>query len=339
MRRAGRLLVLPLLLAAAATGQTHSGLSYSSADPAHKLDIYMPTGGTAPYPVIVWIHGGAWMTGNRNDPDARQLSTMLGGRGFAVVSIGYRFSGTAKWPAQIHDCKGAIRWIRANAAKYQFNPDAIAAAGMSAGGHLAAMLGTSGGVGAHTVGSATVDLEGTVGGNVSHSSRVQAVLDLYGPTDLLAMGEACPANNPAVSPLDHAGAGSPESQLLGAPVQTVADRAATANPITFVTADDPPFKLLHGTRDELVVVCQGIALETALKRANAQNRKESTLHRLDQGHGFSVTVMRDTVIAFFVRNLASAPTSLRPASPPAAARPIRPWPHLLGRLLPLSHPE
>jgi len=284
---------------------TYSGLTYGP-DGANKLDIYMPTGGTQPYPVVVWIHGGGWSSGSRTGGDETNLASMLGPKGIAIVSIDYRLSGAAQWPAQIQDCKAAIRWIRANASTYHFNTNEIGCAGMSAGGHLVAFLGTSGGVGSYTVGSSTMDLEGSVGGNSSYSSKVQCVLDMYGPTDFLTMSGNCPQNNPAVSTIDHNGATSPEASLLGAAIQTVPDKCALANPITFVDANDPPFLILHGSSDALVPCCNSMLLDTALAHAYASNHREAKMYLLSgQGHGFSVTVMRDTVIAFFTRTLRS----------------------------------
>ncbi len=152
-------------------------ISYATVSDAQKLDIYLPAKGNGPYPVILYIHGGAFKFGDKRDG---QVTPMLEGlkRGYAVVSINYRLSGEAIWPAQIVDCKAALRWIRANSREYKLNPDKIAAWGGSSGGHLSAMLGTSGEV---------KSLENLTLGNPDQSSRVQAVVDWFGPTDFLRM--------------------------------------------------------------------------------------------------------------------------------------------------------
>jgi len=136
------------------------------------LDIYTPTASQEKLPLVVWIHGGAWRAGSKENPRALGLAR----RGYAVASINYRLSQAAIFPAQIEDCKAAIRFLRANAAKYSIDGDHVGAWGDSAGGHLAALLGTSGDV---------KELEGTVGDNLTVSSRVQCVVDYYGPSDML----------------------------------------------------------------------------------------------------------------------------------------------------------
>src|SRR5262249_35630047 len=161
--------------------QTYPGLAYATVGGRDLLlDLYLPSAGPGPFPVVVWIHGGAWLTGSRFPaPNAAQLTSL----GFAVASVDYRLTSQAgQWgaepvifPAQIHDVKGAVRWLRANAATYNLDPARFGCWGSSAGGHLAALLATSGDVPA---------LEGTVGGNAGFSSAVQACADFFGPTDL-----------------------------------------------------------------------------------------------------------------------------------------------------------
>jgi len=227
------------------------------------LDLHLPPG-EGPFPVIVWIHGGAWLSGSKEGgPALRQVE-----RGYAVASINYRFSYEARFPAQIEDSKAAVRWLRANAAEHDLDPDRIAAWGSSAGGHLAAMLGTAGDA---------VDLEGS-GGNPGFSSRVQAVVDWYGPADLLNMesqGLACDL-------IDHDSFLSPESQLIGCALQSCPDKADRASPVKYVTGDDPPFLIMHGTADCLVPPLQSQGLYDALKAAGV----EATLKLLQgAGHG------------------------------------------------------
>jgi acetyl esterase/lipase len=231
------------------------------------LDLYLPHS-KGSHPLIIWIHGGAWLEGSRalksDAPVIRQLE-----RGYAVASIDYRLSQEAKFPAQIFDCKAAVRWLRAKAATYNLDPDRFAAWGSSAGGHLAALLGTSGSV---------TKLEDLGMGNSHYSSRVQAVVDWYGPTDLLQMG----AHALPCSKIDHNSGNSPESQLIGCPIQTCKDKARRANPITYISKGDPPFLILHGTNDCVVSPHQSQLLYTALRAAGLK----ASLHLLQGGgHG------------------------------------------------------
>ncbi len=206
-----------------------------------ELDLYVPNGVPAPMPLVVHVHGGGWKAGSKENPGGLFLLQS----GFALASIEYRLSGQAKWPAQIHDVKGAVRWLRANAATYGLDPERFGVFGGSAGGHLAAFLGTSGGVGAVELGGETFDLEGTTGGNLSFSSRVQAVGDFFGPTDFLWM-DAFPSFK------SHEDATSSESELLGAPIREVPMHVASADPGTWLSRDDPPFHVQHGTADPVV---------------------------------------------------------------------------------------
>ena len=178
-------------------------------------------------------------------------------RGFAVAAINYRLSQHAVFPAQIEDCKAAVRWLRANAARYGYDPARVASYGGSAGGHLAAMLGTTGDVKAFDVGA-----------NLGVSSRVQAVVDFFGPTDFLQMD----AHRLSAQAMVHDTPDSPESQLVGGPIRDNPDKVARANPITYVTPDDPPFLIVHGDADLLVPHHQSELLEAALRKAGVRVR-------------------------------------------------------------------
>jgi acetyl esterase/lipase len=203
--------------------------------------------------VIAYIHGGAWLAGDRAGGHGRLAGYVAGGE-YAGVSIGYRLTREAIWPAQIHDCKAAIRWVRANAKKYNLDPDRIAVMGDSAGGHLVAMLGTSGGV---------KELEGDLGAHKDVSSRVQCVVDLFGPSDLLAMKDF-------PSSLNHDSASSPEGKLVGGRVSDRKDVAIAASPVTYVSPDDPPFLIIHGNRDMVVPYNQSERLSAAMKKAKVE---------------------------------------------------------------------
>jgi acetyl esterase len=215
------------------------------------LDLCLPAKGSAPSPVIVWVHGGGWRNGSKN---AGSRARGMLDRGYAVVDVDYRLSGEAIFPAQVEDCKTAVRWVRANATRYGFDPDRIGAWGSSAGGHLVAFLGTAGDV-------REFDTET----NAQYSSRVQAVCDWFGPTDLLQMDKHMIEG----SRLVHDAPGSPESLLVGGPIQKEPYKSLVgkADPIKYVTKDDPPFLIMHGDKDMLVPLHQSELLLDALKKA------------------------------------------------------------------------
>lgn len=218
------------------------------------LDLCLPAKGTAPLPVIVWVHGGGWRNGSKN---AGSRARPMLDRGYAVVDVGYRLSGEAIFPAQVEDCKAAVRWVRANAARYSLDPDRIGAWGSSAGGHLVAFLGTAGNV-------REFDTEA----NRKYSSRVQAVCDWFGPTDFLLMDK----HSLEGSRLIHDAPNSPESLLVGGPIQAEPYKslAKKANPITYVTKDDPPFLIMHGDKDMSVPLHQSELLYDALKKVGVE---------------------------------------------------------------------
>lgn len=250
-----------------------------------KLDLYLPKRGSddEKLPLVVWIHGGGWQGGSKEGCPARHLT----GEGFAVASVNYRLSGHATFPAQIHDCKTAIRFLRANADKYGLDPDRVGVWGSSAGGHLVSLLGTSGDV---------KELEGP-DLYADQSSRVQAVCNYYGPTELLKMGEQSGPN----SRLDHDSPNSPESKLLGGPVQQQVELARLASPMTHISKDDPPFLTVHGDADPVVPVQQGKTFHEALKQAGV----DSELYVVKEGgHGnFRDDSLSGKVTAFFERTL------------------------------------
>jgi len=228
------------------------------------LDLYLPAS-LKSLPIVVWIHGGAWRGGSKNRTPAYPLLT---DNGYAVASITYRLSQDAIFPAQIYDCKAAIRWLRANAKQYNLNPEKIGIWGSSAGGHLVALLGTSG---------AVQELEGSVG-VTGYSSRVQAVCDWFGPTDFLQMdSHALPESS-----MKHDTSDSPESQLVGGPIQENKAKVEKANPITYISKDDPPFLIMHGEQDKKVSIHQSKLLVNALQEKGVK----VTFHPIPgAGHG------------------------------------------------------
>jgi acetyl esterase/lipase len=215
----------------------------------------------------------------------REIAGLVASGHYAGASINYRLSGEAVWPAQIHDCKAAVRWIRGNAAKYHLDPERLGAIGSSAGGHLAAMLGTSGDV---------PELEGSIGPHLQSSSRVIAVVDQFGPAELLAMAEhqqGRTANDPS----------SPESLLIGGPLQENPEKARAASPLTYVSTDDPPFLILHGTEDPLVPFDQSERLSRALKAAHVD---VTFIPITGAGHGgFSNPEVARRIQQFFDKHL------------------------------------
>ncbi|MCX7050183.1 MAG: alpha/beta hydrolase [Candidatus Sumerlaeota bacterium] len=250
-------------------------------DKPQTLDLYFAekNESQAPLPLVVWIHGGGWWGGNKNGCPA----VFLAQRGYVVASINYRLSQDAIFPAQIEDCKAAIRYLRANAAKYQIDPNRIGVWGGSAGGHLVALLGTSGDV---------KELEGKEG-DLTVSSRVQAVCDWFGPTDMTGMTTLTlkAPDGKQVSPVERLLGGTPEEKK---------EKAAQVNPITWVTKDDPPFLIMHGTKDPLVPLKQSEMLQEALKKAGV----DSTLEIIPgAGHGFAGPKYQQMVMDFFDRTL------------------------------------
>jgi acetyl esterase/lipase len=217
-----------------------------------KLDLYLPPTGSR-WPLVVAIHGGAFRMGSKENEPAGAFVA----RGFAVAAINYRLSQHAVFPAQIEDGKAAVRWLRASAARHGYDPDRIASYGSSAGGHLAAMLGTTGDVKAFDVGA-----------NLGVSSRVQAVVDFFGPTDFRQMD----AHRLSAQAMVHDTPDSPESQLVGGPIRDNPEKVARANPITYVSKDDPPFLIIHGDADLLVPHHQSELLEAALRKAGVPVR-------------------------------------------------------------------
>jgi len=240
------------------------------------LDLYLPDPAPEePVPLVLWVHGGAWRAGSKNTTYAPETL----GASYAVASVEYRLSDVALFPAQIHDIKAAVRFLRANAPRYGIDPDRFGAWGSSAGGHLVALLGT------------TCDheaLEGIVGAHLDQSSCVQAVCDFYGPTDFASLLEQ--RGEDTRRPM-------PEDQLIGGSVEDLAELAALASPITHVSADDPPFLIIHGSDDGTVPVEQSIAFDDALRDAGV----DTALIVIEGAEHWIPRTERAPVIAFFDR--------------------------------------
>ena len=242
------------------------------------LDLYVPTD-PKEAPLVVWIHGGGWRAGCKGN--AGRVRHLLD-HGYAVADINYRLTHEAIFPAQIYDCKAAIRWLRAHAEKYGYDAKRIGVAGSSAGGHLAALLGTSGGV---------KELEGTLGNHLDQSSGVQAVCDMWGPSDFsLIVGVA-------------RGPRSPEVLLLGGTVSEKQEAAALASPVTHITKDDPPFLIIHGDQDRVVGLRQSETLKKSLDEAKVPCKLEVLEGAAHGGRGYSIEKVNEMVLTFFDKQL------------------------------------
>jgi acetyl esterase/lipase len=236
-----------------ASVSTEQNIQYvPGGDPAQKLDVYWPAqAASKPMPLVIWIHGGGWEGGDKTWCN----SLYLVAHGYAAASVEYRFSQTALFPAQIQDCQAAIRWLRANSKKYNIDPKEIGVWGESAGGHLVSLLGTSGGKHAFPL----------IGGNEDQSDRVQAVVDSYGPSDfnsVVAQAAADPTKN--IFDFNH---GDPYSKLIGIPLGSDIEKGNAVSPVHYVSRDNPPFLILHGTHDNLVPFAQSLELQAALEKA------------------------------------------------------------------------
>src|SRR5262245_40112120 len=264
----------------------HRDLRYGEHKERNTLDLFVPKS-EKPLPLIIWIHGGAWQGGSKdmNHPALRFLE-----QGYAVAAINYRLSQHTVFPAQIQDCKEAIRFLRANAKKYNLDPDAFGVWGSSAGGHLVALLGTSGGV---------KELALADSPHKDVSDKVQCVVDFFGPTDLLKMAAQSGTN----SKIDHDSPKSTEPRRIGGAIQENKEKAAKANPITYSTKDAAPFLILHGDADPLVPLGQSELLHEALKKAGVPSELVVIKGGGHGGAGFSSPENQDKVVKFFEKHL------------------------------------
>lgn len=252
-----------------------------------QLDLATPKDGDGPFPAIVFIHGGGWSGGNRHAFRSKMEDAAR--RGYVAATISYRLTqpdketgrGKQPFPAQIHDCKAAIRWLRANANEYKINPQKIGVTGASAGAHLSLLIGLT---------SPSDNLEGNEG-NPNQSSRVQAVVNIFGPTDLVREYETAPG---AVGFL---------KAFFNATPDEAKEQYLAASPITYVSKDDPPVLTLHGDKDALVPPEQAKLLDERMKAVGATHE---LLMLPEQGHGFtgeSAQKADDAAWEFFAKHL------------------------------------
>lgn len=222
-------------------------IPYASANNSDLLlDIYLPNNVDNPK-LIIWIHGGAWLAGDKENPPMAFVK-----KGYALASVNYRLSGEAKFPGMAHDIKASIRFLRAKAIEYGYNADKIVIAGSSAGGHLVALVGVT---------NNHHELEGIVGNYLDESSSVQGVIDLYGPTNFMTiLHQSTPHGmNVRVPAL---------KQLLGDTPENVPDLAKLASPVFHVDKSDPPLLILHGNKDPQVPINQSHELENEYQKKN-----------------------------------------------------------------------
>lgn len=287
----------------AAQPRVIENISYVDKDTgvAHTLDLYFPPGEHAKVPLLVWIHGGAWKEGDKQPSPMMPLLV----RGFAVAGINYRFAPDHKFPAQIHDCKAAIRWLRKHADQYGFDKNRIGVFGISAGGHLAALLGASNGV---------KELEGNVG-VTGESSDVQAVVAWCGVGNLATLHAQGGKNDQ----LDYDSDKAPVSMFLGGTAEKNPEIAKAASPVTYLKPGlKVPCLIMHAERDPVVPFAQSQELYDAWKKTGAPVTLESV--KSDQHIFISVPTMM-TVIDFFQKTLGDKEslTADSAKAPPATA--------------------
>ena len=248
-----------------------------------KLDLYRPKVADLPIPVIIFVHGGGWKNGNK---ERGRRGAWLIPHGFAVASINYRLTNQGKWPDQINDCYAAVRWVRENAKKYNLDSDHIGCWGTSAGGHLAALMGTR-----------------PYPGDEQISSRVQAVMDWYGPSELLKMPPNVVGNGRTVADV----AKSNGALLLGSTVRDVPNLAKDASALDNVSKDDAPFLIMHGTADKGVPIIQSQKLHAKLK---AHGVESTLIEHEGGGHGGPQFISKESnqmVLDFFNKHLKPKP--------------------------------
>jgi acetyl esterase/lipase len=262
-------------------------------DEAQRLDLYLPEKpAERPMPLIVHIHGGGWRGGSKaNCPMLNSIA-----RGYAVASVEYRFSNKAVFPAQIQDCQAAIRWLRANSKKYNFDPNHVGVTGGSAGGHLCALVGTAGGKKAFA----------PIGGNEEQSDRVQAVCDIYGPANFNTVMQQAEADKNIRNIFKFNTPGDPYSGLIGVSLGSNKQKGDAVSPVHYVSKDNPPFLILHGTFDALVPYAQSEELAAALKAKGVEVWLQTLPGSGHGGPAFGKPAVSALIQNFFDKHLKGA---------------------------------
>ena len=268
-------------------------IPYANLSPAQNLDIYLPEEGDGPFPVILHVHGGGFEMGDKRDMPVSAYFLGLK-RGYAVVSVNYRLSNEAIFPAGLHDLKTSIRWLRAHQKEYMLDGNRIAACGGSAGGNYAAML---------LLTPTVHELEDLSLGNPNYPCDVQAAVDMFGPTDFLMMDEQLAESG--LGPGDHSQADSPESKYLGAKITDVPEKVKLANPMTYIHKDMPPILIQHGRIDHLVPVQQSMIFVAKLNKYVSPDKFEfDVLENADHGDPqFESPENMNRVFSFLDRHL------------------------------------
>lgn len=276
------------------THPQYPNVNYAGDDlEAHRMDIYLPDTGKDAYRVVVVIYGSAWFANNMKGMAYMSIGQPLVDAGFAVVCINHRSSGDAKFPAQIHDVKAALRFLRAHAADYHLDTRFIGITGFSSGGHLASLAGVTNDMKKTARGDTTVEIEGAVGNDLEYSSRVNAVVDWFGPVDMSRMKNCETVNDER----------SPEAALIGGAPADNPDLVQLISPITYVTTLGPRFLVIHGEADTVVPHCQSEYFSAELK---ACGRLDEFVSVPGGQHG-PVTFNKDTfekMVNFFQRESA-----------------------------------
>lgn len=275
------------------TQRQWNDIVYATASAKQKLDLFLPKIGNGPFPLIVFIHGGGFVEGDKAS-EVSNFPSILD-HGYAIASINYRLAADALFPAQIQDVKAAIRFLRANANLYHIESDRIATWGASAGGTLAALAGTSGNV---------VKLEDFSLGNANQNSNVQAVVDWCGPINFLTVDKQF-AQSGIRPGFSYNAADSPESQVLGKQITKAPDLVAEFNPESYISSDDPPFFIEHGDIDHLVPVAQSTSFAQKLTAILGDDKVTLTILKgADHSDpAFSTSKNLDKVFKFLDANL------------------------------------
>jgi acetyl esterase/lipase len=267
---------------------TYSNISYiKDADKKYLLDIYLRAGTKNNLPLIVWIHGGAWMMNDKYADMGYMTNTVKGfiDSGYALASIDYRHSTTAIFPAQIQDCNAAVEFLYQHAAEYKLDKNRIAVIGFSAGGHLASLLALSN----------NNSIKDFYRDGVKPSFKIKCALDFYGPSDLLML-----ASNPDTSINNMR---NPVAILLGAMQTDRPDLAKRASPVTYVDKNDPPFLIIQGEKDESVPNTQSKVLSAWLTLAGVKNQLIMVAGAPHYGEMFDSEFNRKNIFAFLATNL------------------------------------
>lgn len=262
-------------------------------DAAQKLDLYLPEKPSErPLPLIVHIHGGAWVGGNKFPCPVVGMVA----KGYAVASVEYRFSQKAKFPAQIQDCQAAIRWLRANSKQHNIDSKHVGVVGGSAGGHLSALVGTAGGK----------NVFAPIGGNEDQSDRVQAVCDIFGPANFSTVMQHAAADKNIRNIFQFNSPKDPYSQLIGVSLEGNKEKTDAVSPVHYVSQDSPPMLILHGTHDALVPYAQSEEFAAALKAKGVEVWLQTLPGSGHGGGGFGKPAINALTQNFFDKHLKGA---------------------------------